>query len=251
MRHAILGACVGLVMITGIAGAHSVADYNVYYTYNPPYSFFESTTGRGILMDYLEDVLHLSGQSNYHLHGDVWTEAVNKAAKDPQGVFFAGRLSDERLEVFTPTDAVYEVEHGFYKKAGTSFEYAGDPRDLVGLKVGVIAGWTYAPIFERAAYLNKIRYEDTTLGMVSLYTGQIDVLLTDTLIGEYTLTHVLGSIKWEIEEAGHLDKASIYAWVNKNISKDIFSIERFNKSLRDAKAQGLPQAYYAKYLPEQ
>jgi polar amino acid transport system substrate-binding protein len=219
----------------------------VYYSESPPYSYSSEYGSRGFLIEYVEELFNELNLT-YDLHSMSWSEAISSAAKDSKGIFIAGILSDDRKRDFKATDPIYAVTHEFYAKKDFNVRYTGNLYSLKGYKIGVIKGWSYDESFTEATYLTRTEYIDSTLGLIALFTGEIDILATEHLLAEYILTYHLSTIKYEISSIGDISSDWLRVLVNKKLNSRDFSLEKFNKVLSDAESSGKLEQYMEKYL---
>lgn len=218
MRYLIL-AVATIIFLSGSSA-------NIYTSPQPPYTFNPETGNTGYLIDFLNEMNGLE----YNITFGQWADQINNASADNNGVFLAAVETGGRSGEFVFSDSIVSISHTFYKMKGSDFNY-NSYSDLSGLRIGVVKGWQYGDYrFDSSQHLNKIEYQDSTLLMVALYKGEVDIVVTDALISQYVLFHHLNPIMYEIESAGVLSVESLRFMISKNMPnynevKDYINIE--------------------------
>jgi len=159
-------------------------------------------------------------------------------------VWSVGPPATERAREFLSSDTVLEAQSVFFHRKGYDFRWTRDA-DLVGLRIGGVAGYEYR--FEDVPGVHLDRAPTEELNFRKLVAGRIDVVAASLDVGRYILR-----TKFRPEEAAGVTVAAgghgttQYRLIMRRAEPaNTGYIERFNRGLRKLKESGKYDQYMA------
>lgn len=150
----------------------------------------------------------------------------------------------ERARDFFASDTVLESQSVFFVRKDYKFRWTKDA-DLVGLRIGGVAGYEYR--FEGMPGMHLDRAPTEELNFRKLMAGRIDIVPTNLDVGRYILR-----TSFKPEEAAGITAApgfyniTQYRLIMRRADgANAAYIERFNRGLRKLKASGKYDQYMA------
>lgn len=159
-------------------------------------------------------------------------------------VWSIGEETSERAREFLASDTVLESQIVFFYRKGYQFHWTND-EDLVGLRIGGVAGYEYR--FEGVPGVHLDRAPTEELNMRKLLAGRVDLVPTNLDVGRYILRS-----QFKPEEVASISvapgsySATQYRLIMRRAdSASAGYIERFNRGLRKLKQSGRYEQYMA------
>lgn len=157
----------------------------------PPYMYAENDQGAsqamGLYPTLIEAVFQRMGMQ-VEMISLPWKRALEMGEKGEAAV--AGIYKNEqRLLIYDYSEPIYTEHLYIYVKKGASFSYE-TPEDLKGKTVGVIRGWSYGDLFDKAREAGSFSVEENVSNIANfekLLLGRLDCIIVDELAAKQIL----------------------------------------------------------------
>ncbi|EWY40906.1 hypothetical protein N825_33790 [Skermanella stibiiresistens SB22] len=233
LRHVALITvlAVALMAIVRPAGAGEVwtiaSDQNF-----PPYNFTLKGKRTGVDTQIVEAVLRKLNVSAIH-RPMSWVEVVQAIDDNKVDLAFQFLGTKERFEKYRLVGPFRTGQTVLLGRKGRSFDVK-DIADLRGLRVGTIRGFTYTPLFDNDAEIQKLEGANATTNIRRLFYGRTDIIIGDR-----------ESLLYSADEDGKLDRVQMLTMKVGDFPRYIAfpkqrteKAERFEKALEELIADG-------------
>lgn len=150
-----------------------------------PFEFLDDGEVVGLNVDVVREVLKRMGhKAVFELFS--WKYALSMVEKGKaDAILSCSKKPDREVYLYYPESFLYKSEYVFFTKKNTMNQLSVSRyADLKGVRVGVIAGYSYNDEFW-AADLDTYEAESVRAGLKMLNKGRFDVLLLDKTVGLY------------------------------------------------------------------
>jgi len=153
------------------AGRSLVVVYTEWY----PYTYKENGSAKGFEIDTFRAVIK-EMNLNAEFHQLPWKRCL-KMLSDGEADVVISLLKTPEREKYTifPNENISLSKTVFFAKTGKNIKYKGNLRDLQGLTIGVIAGFSYGSTFDKADYLKKDEVLNAETMVKMVVRGRHDV----------------------------------------------------------------------------
>ncbi len=145
----------------------------------------------------------------------------------------------EREKDFIYTDPVGVVQVVFFKhKRDVGLEYTSI-EDLKGYRIGTIAGYTYTPEFDNAAYLKKEPANKVDANILKLDAGRLDLFVESKAVAVARAKELLGERADSIEALlPPLQENKLYVLISRKTADAERKAADFNRGLKIIRENG-------------
>ncbi|MCP4050890.1 MAG: transporter substrate-binding domain-containing protein [bacterium] len=149
----------------------------------PPYEFEENGKPSGMLVEIVKTIFE-KADIPLKLKFLPFKRAYEYTKNGTIDGLFNFYKTEKRLEFFDYTDPVIENPLVFFVRKDTIIEF-NTFKDLKGLKIGVMRGYTYGTDFDENTLFIKIKANSHEKSFKRLVFGRIDAYLCDKFVGRY------------------------------------------------------------------
>lgn len=111
-----------------------------------------------------------------HVEFMPWARAMLEVRQGDRHVLMGAYYTEERAEIYAPSDEVYAVEVGLVALRDLGIERFDGLHDVRGYTIGYGRGWVTSEEFDNADYLDKEAADSNVLNVRKLYAGRIDMI---------------------------------------------------------------------------
>lgn len=156
----------------------------------PPYEFLEDGQPRGLCVELVQEACQRLGREPV-FRFMAWTQALEQVRTgQAQAIMSLSRTPEREALLVFPTRPLAEERVATMVRKGSGVRVRG-VSDLVGLRVGVNAGYVYGPLIDDFQGLNKVVAASLGDLLQDLATGKSDAALGN----ELTLIQVARQLK--------------------------------------------------------
>jgi polar amino acid transport system substrate-binding protein len=165
---------------TGAAGAVTIAGCDNYAPYSDA-----ALPGDGFANDLTATILR---QAGYRVSVTMlpWVRALDGTEAGNFDILPSAWYSTDRAAALLFSMPIAMSRLVFIKPAGSPFEFH-TLRDLAGLRVGTISGYTYTSEFLAAPAFQRLEQPDILMNLRRLATGHIDLTIEDELTARFII----------------------------------------------------------------
>lgn len=169
-----------------------------------------------------------------------WKRAYEETREGKFDGLFAAYYSDERAEIFAPSDPYISGPLVFCSGKKTEIKYKSF-RDLSPYRIGVVRGYVSTPEFDRADYLKKEEANSDLINLKKLIRGRVDLIVIDKYIALYYLKNIpsvegdIGSVRFLTPPIG---EKPLHIMFSKAVPDYEIKVRKFNRGLSEIKGDG-------------
>ena len=149
----------------------------------PPYEYSEDRKPTGILVEIVETIFR-KADIQLVLKYLPFKRAFTEAKHGQIDGLFNFYKNDNRLIYFDYSDAVIENPLVFFVRKDSAISFT-KLKDLRGLKIGVMRGYTYGDDFDASVYFTLDEANSHTSNFKKLLYGRVDAYPCDKMVGIY------------------------------------------------------------------
>jgi polar amino acid transport system substrate-binding protein len=164
-------------------GSVSAQKVTLAYVDFPPYEFEENGKPQGILVKIVERLFEKANIS-LELEFLPFKRAYIEVKQGKIDGLFNFYKIEERLKYFDYTDAIIENPLVFFVRKDSTLQYKG-LKNLKGLKIGVMRGYSYGSEFDNSTFFEKDPSNSHIANFKKLLYGRFDAYPCDKLVGIY------------------------------------------------------------------
>jgi len=201
----------------------------------------------GIDVAIIEAVLNELGIKYTHMPLP-WNRAVIEFEKGTADMLFQLEMTPERYEKWNMVGPIRKNNFAYFVQKDSNIRDIKMIKDLKGLDIGLIRGYSYSKEFLDADYLTKAYVTDITQNVNKLMRGRIDIVMENELPFKYE------SKKMGFENVFRMlptysSESERYVAFPKN-KKGIRIARRFQKKLNELKSNGSIQSILDNWFPD-
>ncbi|MDX1739025.1 MAG: transporter substrate-binding domain-containing protein [Alphaproteobacteria bacterium] len=210
IRHYIL-LCFSYLFLISSVNSVQALEVAIDYDFAPYTLVNERGKGEGLFAEILIRALKLKNITP-NISGVPWKRIVALTDSNQIDASIPWRAKEERFEKYHMIGPLLKVgsKTVLWTKKNSIASLRNKLEDLKGFRIGIIEGYAYPEVFEKATYLNKVPYVLENDDMLRiLYRGRVDIIIGDEFVLSAAALEM--GLKDKFEQVGtHLDVVDRY-----------------------------------------
>jgi polar amino acid transport system substrate-binding protein len=172
---ALWAACLGCALLPAVQARAETKTITVVHTEWYPYTYQEKGQARGFEIEIFEQVM---AQMNVKAQfvSLPWKRCLQTIREGKAQALISLLKTPERERYIQyPEEPISVSKTQFFTRADRQIDYGGVLKNLQGLRIGVIAGFSYGPEFDEAHFLDKEASRDAEMLVKKVISGRIDL----------------------------------------------------------------------------
>jgi polar amino acid transport system substrate-binding protein len=228
----------------------------------PPYSYFTRSEGevdtsrpQGAMIELIDEIFRVI-QLDYAITAMPWKRCLHEVAHFAQNrkyeVAIEGTLSEERLQAYYVTAAVYTTTGGYWYSTKTfpAGPVVNSPDDLKQYNLCGIFGHNYAGYGVSPEHIRS-RPKDYQAAFTMVSLGRCDLFLSNipTVLGKVTLGDLVIPDGVIGKKVPGVESGAFHIFVAKTSPRAYELLTKINQALHVLHFQGVTDRIFTKYLP--